>query len=99
MIPPRLKSLVNSVLWVLGAIMIGGALNTAVVAGEAPLTAPGVLLQLGVGAGLVVVGYALRPTPEGLPGRTEPDESSDEADAEFDPELSPLGQGDNDEAE
>lgn len=97
MIPSRLKSLLNSVLWVLGAVMIGGALNTAVVSGEAPLTAPGILVQLGIGIGLVVVGYALRPRPDGLPGRSD----SDEADSEeiFEPSMSPLESQGDDESE
>lgn len=99
MIPPRLRSLVNSVLWVLGAVMMGGALNTSVVAGEAPLTAPGILLQLAVGAALVAVGYALRPRPDGLPGRSEPDEPAGDEEAAFDPELSPVGSGRDDERE
>jgi len=98
MISPRLRSLVNSVLWVLGAVMIGGALNTSVVAGEAPLTAPGVLTQLTVGVVLVVVGYALRPTPEGLPGRSVAEDPEPEGDDAFDPELSPLGDTDQDES-
>lgn len=98
MIPPRLRSLLNSVLWVLGAVMIGGALNTSVVAGEAPLTAPGILLQLGVGAALVVVGYAIRPRAEGLPGRAGEEEPEEEQGAAYDPDLSPVGARD-DEAE
>lgn len=93
----RLRSLVNSVLWVLGAVMIGGALNTSVVSGEAPLTAPGILVQLVVGVGLVIVGYALKPSPDGLPGRSESGETPEEDEA-FDPDLSPVGAADEDEA-
>lgn len=94
MIPGRLRSLLNSVLWVLGAVMIGGALNTSVVTGSAPLTAPGVLLQIGIGTALVVLGYSLRPSPAGLPGRTESDEPEEDGPA-FDPELSPVGDRDD----
>ncbi len=97
MTSPRFRSLVNTVLWVLGAVMIGGALNTSVVSGEAPVTAPDVLIQLAVGVGLVVVGYVLRPSPEGLPGRSESDDTA-EADGEaFEPELSPAGATEEDE--
>lgn len=98
MIPPRLRSLLNTVLWVLGAVMIGGALNTSVVSGEAPLTAPGVLVQLAVGVGLVVVGYALRPSPEGLPGRSESGDTVAKESEAYDPELSPIEGTDNDES-
>jgi len=88
MIPPRLRSLLNSILWVLGAVLIGGALNSSVVSGQASITATGIVFQFLIGAVMLIGGYLIRPTPESLPGRSEPPE--EESDDGFDPALSPL---------
>lgn len=95
MIPPRLRSLLNSILWVLGAVLIGGALNSSVVSGEASITAPGIVLQFVVGAGLLLVGYLIRPTSDTLPGRSE--DADEERNGSFDPALSPLADDSEDE--
>ena len=86
----RLRSLLHTVFWVLGAVLVGGALHRSVVTGEVALTTPVVLVQLVVGLGLVVAGYALRPEPGwGTAGAAGG--RGDEGEEGYDPELSPLG--------
>lgn len=90
MIPTKLRSLLNSFFWVLGAVLIGAALNVSVVTGQRDLFAPVVIAQFLVGIVMVVIAYALRSTPVVVQGgpRVNGDKSDED---EFDPDLSPVG--------
>lgn len=97
----RWRSLLHSVLWVLGAVLIGGGLHRSIVTGETAVTTPVILAQLVVGLVFVVAGYALRTAPRDRFGETE-GEGEDRTGEEYDPELSPTGTvtpGDDDATE
>lgn len=86
----RLRSLLHSVLWVLGAVLIGGGLHRSIVTGEAAVTTPFILAQLGMGVAFVIVGHALRSSPRDR--FREPEVARDDRAGEtYDPDLSPTG--------
>jgi len=73
-----------------GALLVGQAIHDAVVTGAVAMTAPGVVVPVVLGVALIYGGYRLKPAvtfdeaPDGSSG-------SGDADAEYDPSLSPLG--------
>lgn len=81
MLGPRLRSVLNTVLVVVGALVIGGALHLSLVRGQVSLTAPVTLGRIALGLVLIGVGYWIRvPTDEQVPDEEE----------DLDPDLSPL---------
>lgn len=82
----RARSLLHTVLVVLGALLVGQALHVSVVTGQASPAAPAVLGQFVVGLALIVGGYALGGRSPGADAAADGDD--EEA---FDPDLSPLG--------
>ncbi|WP_224269635.1 hypothetical protein [Haloprofundus salinisoli] len=96
------RNLISTVLLVTGALVFGEALHQSVVTGEASLFSQPILLALGLGTVLIVLGYWVRVPAEELtsdvssPTRPDADDSSagkptPDADSEYDPRLSPLG--------
>lgn len=106
MVSTRFLSMISSVLLLVGALLIGDALHASVVTGVVGLTAPITVIRVLTGAILIVFGYrARKPMVEKhrrKSGVGDPDESDRsersgtpvvgaDADAEFDPSMSPLG--------
>lgn len=91
MVSVRARSMLNTVLVVSGALLIGQYAHLTVVTGQAAPADPIQLGTLATGCLLVGLGYVVGVSPEEeLPGR----EAEGDADAaeEFDPELSPVGE-------
>jgi hypothetical protein len=90
-------SWLSSLALVLGALLVGDAINGAIVTSQYPVTAPAAVLRVLFGIVLIWLGARVRTPPEYVPSEGSEDESASEApepgakDHEFDPELSPLG--------
>ncbi len=89
----QLKALSSTVLLVVGALIVGDALNGAVVAGRYPLTSPAAIGRLLAGSLFIYLGYRFKtPLEEYIATPTETErEEVEEPEGEFDPELSPIG--------
>ncbi len=104
MVSIRLLGTLSSVLLLVGALLVGEALHVGIVQGAAPLTSPPVVLPLVLGSVLLVLGYRTRaPVAEAYDLTSDEDEPqtrdtdaprADDPEAEYDPELSPLGDAD-----
>jgi hypothetical protein len=92
-------SWLSSLALVLGALLVGDAINGAVVTNQYPATAPAAVLRVLFGIVLIWLGARVRTPPEYAPSESAEGKSAPEApepgaeDHEFDPELSPLGDG------
>ena len=90
-------SWLSSLTLVLGALLVGDAINGAIVTSQYPVTAPAAVLRLLLGTALIWLGARVRTPPEYLPSESTEGESVSKApepeaeDCDFDPELSPLG--------
>lgn len=88
------RRLLNTVLVVTGALVIGQAFHESLVTGEAELLSTRILLLLVGGSVAVAIGYFVRP----VPGRSKGGEIDEEMDdrersqGEFDADLSPVGE-------
>lgn len=95
--------MLSTVLLVAGALLVGDALNGAVVTSQYGITSPAAVIRLVVGAVFILGGYRLK-TPMGeyvdvpsgdvgrhAPGGDETGSAGAEGNGEFDPELSPVG--------
>lgn len=89
MVPVRFRAMANTVLVVSGALLIGQVLHVTVVTNQAPLTASLQLTKLAVGAVFVGVGWLIGVPPDEQVPEGEVDA---DADTEFDPEMSPVGE-------
>lgn len=90
-------SWLSSLALVLGALLVGDAINGAVVTNQYPITAPAAVLRVLFGAVLIWLGARVRTAPEYVPSEDTDGESTSNAPEsgtethDFDPELSPLG--------
>ena len=97
MVASSTLSWLSSLALVLGALLVGDAINGAIVTSQYPVTAPAAVLRLLLGTALIWLGARVRTPPEYLPSESTEGESASKApepEAEgydFDPELSPLG--------
>jgi len=97
MVPRRLRATASSVLLVVGALLIGDAVHGVVVLGAYGPASPAAVLRAGGGIAAVLAGHRLRtPVEEYVAMPSESGRGEADADAEFDPELSPLGGEDAD---
>lgn len=95
MVSLRAKAALSTLLLVVGALLVGDALNGSVVTGTYGVTTPAFVLRVLVGAVAIVLGYRLRTpvedyvaTPSDDPETADPETGEG---TEFDPELSPVG--------
>lgn len=103
MLSKRFSAVLATGFWVAGALLIGQAIHRSVVTGELAVTAPGTVIPAVFGALLLLIGRRLDVHPseyleyvgDESEGRAagEADAGDGRSDAaEFDPELSPLGE-------
>lgn len=89
----QLKALSSTVLLVVGALIVGDALNGSVVTARYPITSPAAVIRFVGGAIMIYLGYRFKTPLEeyiATPSETE-NEDVEEPEGEFDPELSPIG--------
>lgn len=91
----RFRALLNTMLVVVGALLIGQVIHVTVVTGEARLLTVAQIGQAAVGVGLVVLGRLIHNPVDEAERRYRQREAEASADgdpqAEFDPDLSPIG--------
>lgn len=103
MLSKRFSAVLATGFWVAGALLVGQAIHRSVVSGELAVTAPGTVIPAVFGVLLLLVGRRLDVHPSefleyvgeeaderGADGVNRGDGQADAA--EFDPELSPLGE-------
>lgn len=94
MVSTRTVSWLSTLALVLGALLVGDALNGAFVADRFPVTAPAAVFRGLGGVVLIGIGARFRTAPEYVPrsdDRARDDSGPAVGDDEFDPDLSPLG--------
>lgn len=98
MLSLRFKAFLSTLLLVLGALIFGQAIHGGVVTGQYPVASTWVVGRLVLGTVLMAAGARFQvPTeeyvsmPSGEPDQSEGASGQSEETAEFDSELSPLG--------
>lgn len=77
----------------MGALLVGDAIHGAVVANTFGATSPAAVLRMVFGLGLIWVGFQVRVDPdEYREMNATPTDETQDADEEFEPELSPVGE-------
>jgi hypothetical protein len=102
MVSVRFLGLISTVLLLVGALLVGEAIHVTFVTGQVAVTSPSFFAPLVIGSVLLLLGYRARaPVAEAYdltsdgdeePSKPRPDAPrADEAEDEFDPGMSPLG--------
>jgi hypothetical protein len=102
MVSVRLLGMVSTVLLLVGALLVGEALHVTFVQGQVSVTSVTFLGPLVLGSVLLLLGYRARaPVAQAYDLTSDSEESpsgpktdaprADDAEDEYDPELSPLG--------
>lgn len=91
MVQARTRAWLSTVTLVVGALLIGDAIHGAVTVGTFGPASPAALFRLVAGLALVAVGAHLRTPAESYIPSVDAEPETEEAEGEFESELSPLG--------
>jgi dipeptide/tripeptide permease len=92
MVNVHVRMVLNTLFVVSGALLIGQMLNDTIVTGQATLLGPSSVIKFTLGVIFIGLGYLVKATPsEQKEAFGIIEDSGDNADTEFDPEMSPIG--------